>query len=123
MKEYEETLKEIEKTEGIVPRIIKAMPKEVVAHEWAIMKRFTHEESKIPAKYRELIELAAAISARDPYIIHEQIAYLKSIGVTDEEIKEVAYLCSMILKLGILYHGMDYDMDTFKKEIKELLEE
>jgi hypothetical protein len=36
--EYEDTLKDIEKTVGIVPGFMKALPKDVLIHDWALWK-------------------------------------------------------------------------------------
>jgi hypothetical protein len=55
MGEYEDTLKDIQKSFGIVPGFMKGLPQDVLIHDWPLMKKYTLGESKIPAKYRELM--------------------------------------------------------------------
>ena len=60
MGEYEDALKDIEKSFGFVPGFLKGLPQDVLIHDWPLMKKYTLGESKIPAKYRELMGLAVA---------------------------------------------------------------
>ncbi len=67
MGEYEDTLKDIEKSMGIIPGFMKAIPKDVLIHDWPLMKKYQTGESEIPAKYREFIGLAIAANIKCPY--------------------------------------------------------
>ena len=60
MGEYEDTIKDIEETFGIVPGFMKALPQEVLIHDWPLWKKYSLEQSAIPGKYRELGGLAVA---------------------------------------------------------------
>jgi hypothetical protein len=60
MGEYENTLKEIEMSFGFVPGFMKAVPADVLVHQWPLLKKYRQADSLIPAKYRELIALAVA---------------------------------------------------------------
>ena len=74
MGEYENTLDDIKKTMGSVLDQFTAIPHDALVHEWAEMKKFTFSETKIPAKYRELMGLlrllsivrTASISTQEP---------------------------------------------------------
>ena len=47
---YENTLKDIEKTMGIVPGFMKGLPEDVLVQEWPLFKKYNFEETEIPAK-------------------------------------------------------------------------
>ena len=118
MGEYEDTLKDIEKTLGIIPGFMKALlPK-------MCLSMTTHYgslgESKIPAKYRELMGLSAAANIKCPYcqLMHRGIAQLH--GATDEELSEVAYLASLTSRWSAMIHAQNYDYDTFAKETDQI---
>ena len=66
MAEYEDTLKDIEASLGIVPDFMKALPAEVLMSDWPLMKKYVLGESKIPGKYREMIALAVAANIKCP---------------------------------------------------------
>ena len=69
-----------------------AIPKEALPHEWELMKKYSFSETKIPAKYREMIGLAVAASIKCPYCVHFHTRAAKMNGATDEELKELAIL-------------------------------
>jgi len=41
MGEYEETLEDIQKSFGIVPDFMKGLPRDVLIHDWSLMKKYT----------------------------------------------------------------------------------
>lgn len=47
MGEYEDTLKDIEKTLGAVPRFMKALPKDILIHDYPLWKKYSLGESKL----------------------------------------------------------------------------
>ena len=116
MSEIDNTLKDIKKTLGMVPGFMKALPEEVLVHEWPIWKRYTIEESEIPEKYRELIGLAIAANIKCPYCLFFHNAMAKMAGATNEELAEVAMLASLTARWSTILHAQIYDMGTFEKE-------
>jgi AhpD family alkylhydroperoxidase len=122
MGEYEDTLKDIEKNMGIVPGFMKAIPKDVLIHDWPLMKKYQAGESEIPAKYREFIGLAIAANIKCPYcaLMHTGMATLN--GATDKEIAEVAFLASFTARWSAMLHALQYDYDTFSKEVHQIAE-
>jgi len=120
MGEYEDTLKDIEKSLGIVPGFMKALPKEVLAHDWPLMKKHTLGESKIPAKYRELIGLAVAANIKCPYcqLFHKSVAQMQ--GVTEDELAETAFLASYTSRWSAMIHAQHYPYETFAKETQQI---
>jgi AhpD family alkylhydroperoxidase len=120
MGEYEDTLKDIEKSFGIVPGFMKAIPKDVIVKDWPLMKKYQLGESEIPAKYREFIGLGIAANIKCPYcsLMHTAMATLA--GATDKEISEVAFLASYTSRWSAMLHALQYDYDTFSKEVRQI---
>lgn len=120
MKEYEETLKDIESTLGTVPGFMKALPKDVLVHDYPLWKKYSLGESEIPAKYRELMGLSAAANIKCPYceLMHRGFAQLH--GATDQELSEAAYLASLTARWSAMIHAQHYDMGTFVKEVDQI---
>jgi AhpD family alkylhydroperoxidase len=120
MGEYEDTLKDIKKTFGIVPGFMKAIPKDVLIQDWPLMKKYQGGESAIPAKYREFIGLGIAANIKCPYcaLMHTAMATLS--GATDKEMAEVAFLASYTARWSAMLHALQYNMDTFMEEVRQI---
>lgn len=116
MGEYENTLADIKKTIGIVPGFMKALPEEVLIHDWILWKKYTMEESKIPRKYRELGGLAVAANIKCPYCELMHTAMAKYHGATDDELAEVYYLASLTARWSAIIHAQHYDWNVSKKK-------
>jgi AhpD family alkylhydroperoxidase len=120
MGEYENTLKDIEKTFGFVPGFMKGLPQDVLIHDWPLMKKYTLGESKIPAKYRELLGLAVAANIKCPYcqLFHKSVAQMY--GATPEEFAEIAFLASYTSRWSSMIHAQHYSYETFAKETQKI---
>ena len=120
MGEYEDTLKDIERSLGIVPGFMKALPADVLIREWPLFTKYVLGESEIPAKYREMSGLAIAANIKCPYcqLFHTGAAKLR--GATDEELAEVAFLASFTARWSVFIHAQHYDYDTFAKEVHQI---
>jgi AhpD family alkylhydroperoxidase len=118
--EYEDTLEDVEKSFGIVPGFLKALPQDVLIHDWPLMKKYTLGESKIPAKYRELMGLAVAANIKCPYcqLFHKSVAQM--LGATPEEFAETAFLASYTSRWSAMIHAQNYSYDTFAKETQQI---
>ena len=117
---YQETLKDIEKTFGFVPGFMKGLPQDVLMADWPLMKKYTLGESKVPAKYRELLGLAVAANIKCPYcqLFHKSVAQMY--GATPEEFAEIAFLASYTSRWSAMIHAQHYDYDTFAKETQQI---
>jgi AhpD family alkylhydroperoxidase len=117
---YQETLKDIEKTFGFVPGFMKGLPQDVLMADWPLMKKYTLGESKVPAKYRELLGLAVAANIKCPYcqLFHKSVAQMY--GATPEEFAEIAFLASYTSRWSAMVHAQHYDYDTFAKETQQI---
>jgi len=122
MGEYETTLKDIQKTLGMFPGFMKAIPKDVLIQDWPLMKKYQLGETQIPAKYREFIGLAIAANIKCPYcsLMHTAMATFN--GATDKELAEVAFLASFTARWSAMLHALQYNYDTFAKEAKQIYE-
>jgi AhpD family alkylhydroperoxidase len=120
MGQYEDTLNDVKKSFGIIPGFIKALPQDVVIHDWPLMKKYTLEQSKIPAKYRELMGLAVAANIKCPYcqLFHKSAAQLY--GATEEEFAEIAFLASYTSRWSSMIHAQHYPYETFAKETEQI---
>src|SRR4030067_1399680 len=120
MGEYEDTLKDIEKSLGIVPGFMKALPQDALIHDWPLFKKYALGESKIPAKYRELMGLAVAANIKCPYcqLFHKSAAQLY--GATPEEFAEIAFLSSYTSRWSAMIPAQNYSYETFAKETEQI---
>ena len=120
MGEYEDTLKDITKSFGFVPGFMKALPKEALVKDWPLLKKYQLGESVIPQKYRELIGLAVAANLRCPYCLLMHTAMATGYGATGDEISEVAVLAGQTAKWSAMLHALQYNYDTFMKEVHQI---
>jgi len=119
MGEYESALDDMKKTFGLVPDQFTAIPHDAVPHEWAEMKKFAFAETKIPAKYRELMGLAVAAAIHCPYCIHFHTRAARMNGATDDEIAETALLSRFTTGWSAILHAANIDLDKFKKQFAQ----
>jgi len=118
--DYDQTLKDIESSLGIVPGFMKALPQNVLIHEWPMWKKYTLEESLIPEKYRELMGLAVAANIKCPYCLFFHHAMAKMAGATDEEIAETGFLASQTSRWSVFLHAQRYALATLMEEGKQM---
>ena len=120
MSEYESAIKDIKKTMGVVLEQFKKIPHDVVPHEWALMKEYAFQETKIPAKYKELMGLAIAATIKCPYCLYFHTHAAKMNGATDDEIAETAFLARFTTGWSEMIHATSIDLDDFKKQFDEV---
>ena len=116
----EDTLRDIRQNLGIVPGFMKGLPKDVLVNEWPSFKKYTLEESEIPAKQRELLGLAVAANIKCPYCQFFHMAAAKMQGATEAELAEIAFLASYTARWSAMIHAQHYDYNTFVKETEEI---
>ena len=120
MGEYEDTLKDIKKAFGFVPGFMTGIPKDVLVQDWPLMKKYQLGESKIPQKYREFIGLAVAANIKCPYCSLMHTAMATGYGASGDEISEVAFLASFTARWSAMLHALQYNYDTFMKEVHQV---
>ena len=116
MADYEDTLRDIQSNLGLVPGFMKALPEDVLIHDWVLWKKYTMGESEIPGKYRELMGLSVAANIKCPYCQAMHTDMAKGYGATDEELREVYYLASFTARWSAMIHAQHYPMEQFDRE-------
>lgn len=79
-------------------------------------------ESAIPAKYREVIGLAVAADIKCPYRFLMHMTMATGYGARDKEIAEVAVVASYAARWSVMVHALQYNYDTFVKEVHKISE-
>jgi len=119
--EYNEVLKDIKETLGLVPGFMRGLPPDVLTRYWPIFKKYhAGGDTEIPAKYRELIGLAIASVIRCPYCIFFHTAAAKMLGATDKELSELAFLAGDTPNWSSMIHAQSTDLETFKRETEQI---
>ena len=113
---YQDTLEDVKATVGIVPGFMKALPEDVLMHDWPLFKKYSLGESAIPQKYRELMGLAVAANIKCPYCQAMHTDMAKGYGATEEELREVYYLASFTARWSAMIHAQHYPMEQFDRE-------
>lgn len=117
---YNETVREVEETLGLVPEWMENLPEEAVVTEWPRFKNLVLEEQEIPLKYKELINLAVASAIKCPYctFFHREAA--KMHGATEEELAELSYLASETPSYSSMIHAQNVDVREFQMEVAKI---
>ncbi|MFC6718317.1 carboxymuconolactone decarboxylase family protein [Natrialbaceae archaeon GCM10025810] len=117
---YQDTVTDIEDTIGFVPGFMQAVPEDTLVNEWPVFKQYTLDESDIPPKYREMMQLAVAATQKCPYCVMFHRAAAELHGATEEELAEVGVLASLTTRWSAMIHTQRYDQDTFEDEVHQI---
>jgi len=82
-----ENLAKLKKMDGLAPQVMKAF--------WAFDKAAV-AEGAIPAKYKELIAVAVALTTQCPYCIEIHSDNARKAGATEAEIAEAAIVAAAL---------------------------
>lgn len=118
---YDNAITEIEQQFGTVPTMFKAFPKHALAGAWENFKQLQSPDNKIPAKYRELIQLAVASQIPCSYCIYFHTEVAKAAGATDEEIKEAVAHGATTRHWSMILQGAQIDFKDFKAEFDAMM--
>jgi len=91
-----ENLSRIKKMNSLAPELMKAF--------WAFDKAAV-AAGAIPAKYKELIAIAVALTTQCPYCIEIHTESARKAGVTDAEITEAAMVAAALRAGGAVTHA------------------
>jgi AhpD family alkylhydroperoxidase len=119
---YSEAMKEIESEFGVVPEMFKVFPKYALAGAWENFKQLSSPNSLIPAKYRELLQLAVAAQIPCQYCIYFHTAAAKANGATDEEIHEAVAQGAQTRHWSMILQGNSIDYAKFKAEFDGIMQ-
>jgi AhpD family alkylhydroperoxidase len=68
-------------------------------------KVIARADGVIPAKYRQLISIAVAITTQCPYCIEAHVAAAKKAGASAEELAEAAFIAAALAAGAAASHG------------------
>src|SRR3954454_2187584 len=91
-----ENLAKIKKMNELAPKVMEAF--------WAFDKAAV-ADGAIPAKYKELIAIAVALTTQCPYCIEIHNASARRAGATDAEIAEAAMVAAALRAGGAVTHA------------------
>jgi AhpD family alkylhydroperoxidase len=118
---YMKAIKEIKDEFGTVPVMFEVYPKHALPGAWESFKQLNSPTSKIPAKYRELLQLAVAAQIPCQYCIYFHTAAAKAYGATDEEIQEAVAQGAQTRQWSMILQGNQIDLTAFKTEFDEMM--
>ncbi|MDG0818170.1 carboxymuconolactone decarboxylase family protein [Bdellovibrio svalbardensis] len=117
-----ETYKDIEKTLGIIPKFFLNFPEEGISGAWSEFKAVQlNPHTSLTGKQKELIGVAVAAQIPCDYCITFHRLACKLNGATDREIQEAISIASMGRHWSTLFHGMQLNLATFKKDADQML--
>jgi AhpD family alkylhydroperoxidase len=92
-----ENLARIKKMNALAPKVMEAF--------WAFDKAAV-ADGAIPAKYKELIAVAVAVTTQCPYCIEIHTANARKAGATEVELTEAAMVAAALRAGGAVTHAM-----------------
>ena len=119
--EYKKAIEEIKMEFGVVPSMFEVFPKYALAGAWENFKQLSSPQSKIPAKYRELLQLAVAAQIPCQYCIYFHTSAAKAFGATDEEIQEAVAQGAQTRHWSMILQGNQTDFKEFKEEFDGIM--
>ena len=119
---YENAKNEIQEQFGTLPSFFEVFPKHALAGAWENFKQLNGPESKIPPKYRELLQRAVASQIPCDYCIYFHTASAKANGATDEEIQEAVAHGAAVRHWSMILQGNQIDFEEFKIEFDAMME-
>ncbi|WP_415062609.1 carboxymuconolactone decarboxylase family protein [Bdellovibrio sp.] len=117
-----ETYKDIEKTLGLIPKFFLLFPEEGIAGAWSEFKAVQlNPHTSLTGKQKELIGIAVAAQIPCDYCITFHRLAAKLNGATDREIQEAISIAALGRHWSALFHGMQLNLATFKKDADMML--
>lgn len=118
---YEKAKTEIQEQFGIFPTLFKVYPKHALAGAWENFKQLNSPSSKIPPKYRELLQLAVASQIPCAYCVYFHTESAKAFGATEEEIQEAVAQGAATRQWSMILQGNQVDLNAFKTEFDGMM--
>ena len=118
---YDKTKAEIEQVFGTFPSFFEVFPEHALAGAWETFSQLNGPDSKIPAKYRELLQLAVASQIPCDYCIYFHTASAKANGATDEEIQEAVAQGAATRHWSMILQGNQIELEAFKAEFDTMM--
>ena len=118
----EEIHEEIRQEYGAVPAVFRDVPDEFLEQEWLAWRNALLRPTRIPAPWKDLVCLAMAVAASDPYgLIYWRESALRH-GATEEDLREVAYLARLVIGFGHSMRANEVDYAKYEEEVADILD-
>jgi AhpD family alkylhydroperoxidase len=116
-----EMYREMETAFGRVPQWLDQMPDAAATAFWTLMRDFQLKDTKIPAKYKELIGIAVSGATRCRYcaLFHTEAAKLH--GATNEEIAEASAMGALTMFGSTFLNAQQVDYEDFRQETLDIV--
>ena len=118
---YEKAKKEIVQQFGTFPSMFEEFPKHALPGAWESFKQLNSPTSKIPPKYRELLQLAVAAQIPCAYCIYFHTESAKAFGATEEEIQEAVAQGAATRHWSMILQGNQIEFEKFKAEFDGMM--
>jgi AhpD family alkylhydroperoxidase len=116
----QDTENEIRETLGQVPSFFAEMPDDTLAREWDEWKHFQMDDTALTAREKHLIGLGVAAATHCPYCAYFHRAAASMLGASDAQIEEAARFAADTTKYSTYLHGLQVDLQEFKKQADEM---
>jgi AhpD family alkylhydroperoxidase len=116
----QDTERDIIETLGQVPGFFASMPDDTLTREWQEWKHFQMEDTALTAREKHLIGLGVAAATHCPYCAYFHRAAAGMMGASDAQIEEAARFASDTSKYSTYLHGLQIDIQEFKKQADEM---
>jgi AhpD family alkylhydroperoxidase len=113
----EEAYSEITEAFGFVPTFMREYPEHGIAGAWILTRDLElSEETALSPKIKSLINVAVGAQIPCRYCIYVDTLTAKSLGASDQEIKEAVAQAALTRHWSTILNGLQIDFDEFKAE-------
>jgi len=105
---------------GQVPPFFAAMTDSELEHEWTLFKEFQMPDTALSGLQKQLIGLGVAAATYCPYCTYFHKSAARMLGATDAQIEETIRMASETRKYSTYLHGLELDMDEFRRLTDEM---
>lgn len=114
----EAVYKDMQAVFGGVPSFVKQLPTAALAGLWQEEKDLElSDKTALPPKTKALISLAVGAQIPCSYCVWLDTMAAKRAGASDEEIGEAVAMSGLTRNWSTMFHGLQVDFDTLKKEM------
>ena len=117
----ESAFKDIEREWGLVPSVIKRLPKAAIPSAWKELKGiYLSPTTALPAKIKVLICLAVESQIPSTQLVYWNTEMAKVLGITDQEVAEAVNMAAITRFWSTWLNGKKFGEKNFKKEVDKI---
>lgn len=119
---FDETVKDIKATYGLVPTFMKTFPPEALPAAWDELQALEMNDSTaLPAKTKNLIALGVAAQIPCRYCIYADAQLARAAGATDRELREAIMMAALTRHWSTVLNGSEIDPAAFDREVANIM--